>query len=229
MPVLPSYQAGQVANPIGIDEARRVVYHILRSGFDLLKEDQGWLDRVFSQLSKSELGSIKKWLYSRRVNVIHGFARKDSNLPLVSIMVLNETNAQSYLNDHLRIEDSGLDPAYLGEVSSFKPQKAIVSGARVNAQLEVWVYDESPDTVNYLYRICWVLIHCARDILGARGITAGEMSGGDVRPDPKFLPDFLYVRRIVCPVEGDRAYAAADDLIRELTVRANVLLEVPNA
>lgn len=226
MPHVPEYTDGVDTPCVGIDEARRVVYYVVKSGLELLKEDPSWIDRVLVQLSSEEISKIKLWLATVEFSVIHGYARKDAKMPLVSILEINEKDAQSYLNDHIGLDDPELMAAeFLGEVNPFRDQAVIVSGGRIEVQLEAWIYAENPDITHYMHKFVWVLLHSSRDILGKRGITVGSMSGGDVVPDPKFMPEKAYIRRIVLPVSGDRIYGDRDDLIAALTVKVNALLD----
>lgn len=209
---------------MGIDEARRVVYHILKEGFALLKEKPQYLDRIFHKLSQAELGQMKTWLRDNEINLIHGYARKDAKAPLVSILTVNETTEQSYLEDNFGIEQAP-DVSFIGELSNFREQASVIRGGRVKVQLEVWQYAENPDLLQYLYVWCWVLLHSSRRILEAQGITPGELTGGDVAPVGEFKAEYVYARRLVMPLSGDRSYAVADDLIQELEVRVCVLNE----
>jgi hypothetical protein len=200
-----------------IEGARRVIFHILTEGFELLREDEATVDRIFRRYSFEEREAIKTNLRDAPPSVIHGYARKGSKAPLISIVTNDDKTEQSYLGDFMGIEE----PDYFGQ-DPRGSEKVLVSGSRVQTGLEIWIFTEHPDVLFYHYALTWVLLHASRIVLETLGLTPGEMAGGDVAPDPRFMPDFIYVRRITFPISGDRAYAIDDQFINEILVRANI-------
>jgi hypothetical protein len=229
--LVPEYETGipPSAGAVSFEGAQRLVYHVLLSGFELMQQKPQFIDRIFEILPIQEVGKIKKFIAAgTKPNIVHGFPRRDMHEPLViSILTSNERTEQSYLNSHMgveQVEDDSL--SFLGELEEFESTGAasVVKGGRVQSQIETWIYALHPDILHYTYALAWVILHSSHDVFESWGVSPGEITGGDVQPDPKFLPDYTYIRRLVMPVSGDRTYVVVDEFIRELAVNVNIMI-----
>lgn len=196
----------------------RAVYAVLRAGFEALASQLAFVDRLFWHLDAAERANIKALLSERVPAVVHGYARRGVDMPLLAISLTNEQEVDpAALGEFLGLEDDDFD-------ESPNDAKQIMTGSVVEITIQTWIYGRTPDEAQYLYQVAWALLKQARDLFLAVQATPGRMSGGDVAPREDLLPDYIYCRMIQASFSGPRAFSQDATFWDGVRVRAHVLM-----
>jgi len=168
---------------------QRLIYASLKSGMQAAVDDPAILDELFSEqllYGAAEVTAIRE-LFSTPVEVIHGYARRDSDFPLFAVVIADESEDELMLGDDADMVDEGED---LG---------ADVYESIWGHTYQVLCYSEHPDVTTYMYDYAkYVLLLARRYFVNHEeaGITQVTYSGGDLAPDPRYLPEHLFLRQI---------------------------------
>ena len=175
---------------------QRVIYEVLTAGLEATNRQPGILEDLFMEnysLTREEVDGIKQFFREQTPRVIHGWARSDSEFPLYSIVLVREQQVDKVLADDAgQVETLG-DPDY---------------GADCYAVLWEHTYDvmcfaEHPDSVQYMYELAKNFFFATERQFTSEGIYDVHLSGGDVSPDVRYVPEHLFLRRLtfVCRSE----------------------------
>lgn len=175
---------------------QRFLFEALKDGVEQFTADLTLFDQLFSEvyaLSETEIAAIKTfWVNSSDdphrgpPKVIHGYAPRDVEIPVYSIVLANEKEALMWLNDDIgQIEDEE-DPNFGAD------QK----GSIWNHQYDILVYHEHPDVTGYLYEIAKSIILASHEAFVERGLFDISVSGADLAPDPRYIPEHLFARKM---------------------------------
>ncbi|UCF48575.1 MAG: hypothetical protein JSU89_15650 [Myxococcales bacterium] len=168
---------------------QRVLYNILTEGMSLINAQPEILEDLFQEnysLTRSEVDEIKQFFREQTPGVIHGWARSDSTFPLYSIVLINEQETESVLADDAgQIEDED-DPDFAAECYT----------AIWEHRYDVMCFCEHSDAVQYMYEVAKSLMFAAEDYFLQEGLFERHLSGSDVAPDPRYVPEHLFLRRL---------------------------------
>lgn len=170
----------------------RFFYTVIKEGMAKLRDRPSLIDYLFDQydLGDTEIAAIKKAMVDLHPTVKHQYARLDDTFPVISIVLTGEDESDHVIGDYAMQEDDGTEV-----YTSFWKHR-----------YDFLIYTENPDHTLYLYEMTKAIV-IAQD-LGAAGIFETHFSGGDVAPDPRYVPEHLFVRRF--SVEGQREFYSAD-------------------
>lgn len=191
-----------------IASAERVLFHVIKTGLEALRDTDGYVERVLRLCSPGEQRKIKKMLKTQPIQVAHGYARRSMKLPLIAITILDEREDISYIGDWL-----GSEPDQFDESTPAYSDQRLVSGNAVESRLQVHILDKNPDTVAHLYSICWTLIRGSRQIFIDLGMELTTLTGSDLMPNPELGPELVYARQCTLGVRGVRTYTLPAKLI----------------
>jgi hypothetical protein len=168
----------------------RYIHHILTTGVALYKADTRLVDDLFQELYEletTEIAAIKTYFLANGLNVYNGYPRRDSKIPYVAIILAQETESETFIGDYAgMITEDG--HALYG---------ADVEGSIWNHVFHLPIVSEHPDVTSYYYELVKTLL-----LVGLRYLTDQEcfqfsFSGMDLAPDPKYIPEHLFVRQLV--------------------------------
>lgn len=168
---------------------QRLVYTALQSGLDAIAADLTLLDDLFStlfELGSPELATIKTWFTAAKPKVYHGYARADYQLPFYSIVLQREGEVDTVIGDDAGMVLDPEDGHYLEDVYT----------AFWETEMRVLCYSENPDATSYLYEIAKSILIRAHDYFIDQGVYDTSFSGMDLAPDPRYIPDHLFVRAV---------------------------------
>lgn len=191
----------------------RSIYRILDAGRKHINDDPQFLvDYFCSQgLTQTEAQEIRDyWLAQDRffkrsldntayesvvgVNIVHQYPRSSEQpqFPCWAIVLENETEGpgqgERYLGDEVD------DIEVMGEgLRSF-------GGSIESKRYAVFVYADSPDVCIYYYELLTFFLKRARDLFkldppDGPGVLDSAFSGNDMGPDPRYQPEYMFVRR----------------------------------
>ncbi len=205
--------------------AERVVHHIVESTVKVFRAKPKYVDRAFPLLSQRERDVIKRILKESPLEVIHGYpneshSRKGAKA-VASIIVGNEALEQPFLDSYVYTET----PETHGPGSMIEAVAAAtaVYGELDTTEVGIWIWATHPDLMLYYYNLIWSVLIGGTAVLLKRDIDPISISGGDIRPDPRFMPQYAYIRRIALKVRGLRTSAVDSALIEEILVVVKVL------
>jgi len=167
----------------------RLLHSILTSGIQIIHNDITLLDDLFDRnfvLQDAEVSAIKEYYLAHTPEVINGYARKDSDFPLIAIVLANEGESESFLGDDAGQVMDEDDPYLHSDISS-----------------TIWthtynflIYTDHPDITVYYYEIAKLIILGGLPVLVDDGCFEFSLSGGDLAPDPKYMPEHLFGRQL---------------------------------
>lgn len=191
----------------------RLIYRILDAGRAHVNDNPDFIVEYFCDqgLSETEARSIRDyWLRQTRfyrrtldnegyesvtgVNIVHQYPRNSEQpqFPCWAIVLEREREGgdrERFLGDEI---DDVLDE---GEgLLSF-------NGSIEEKQYAIYVYAENPDVCIYYYELLTFFLKRARDVFketeedGGGRVLDTAFSGNDMGPDPRFQPEYLFVRR----------------------------------
>lgn len=171
----------------------RIIYTALKSGIEDLTSNPSRLNEFFTTrhgLSTTEAAAIRTYFLEHPPNIIHSYPRKDSKFPLYAIILGDERESTKFIGD-----DGGLvdpDELELGvEIGS------AIRSSLMNHEYIILVATAQPDVTIYYYELAKYFLVRARGFLKDNGFLDTGLAGQDMAPDPRYLPEFLFLRRLV--------------------------------
>lgn len=168
----------------------RYLFDILTSGIAAIKADPSTIDELFQEnyvLVSEEADAIKQYFLSHDFKVYNGYPRTTSEFPSIHIILADEAEVESVLGDSGGIIKDETDPNYQAEIIT-----------------DIWehkyrlmIVSEHPDVTAYYYEIIKFIMLEGFDYLTEDGCFEFKLSGMELAPDPKYLPEYLFVRQMV--------------------------------
>lgn len=173
----------------------RLYFAVLRQGLDELRANPLRVERFFASmgLARDEVRSIRTWFETANPSVNQAYPRHGaSRFPGVFIVLDEETEQQKFLND------SG---GFITEEEALLAQYPELVGNEVKTSIyqyrhHLLVVADNPDKCLYLYHIVRYILTRQRDELERLGVLHSQFSGADAVPDPNYLPETFFVRRL---------------------------------
>lgn len=180
---------------------QRFLFLALKDGIDQIKADPTILEQLFEELYEldpTEVDAIKTHFEAKPPKVIHGYAPRDVEAPVYSIVLMADGETETFLNnDAPQITDIE-NPDFGADVKSSIWQSTY----------HVLTYAEHPDVTSYYYEIAKSILLASTDFFADRDLFDIQMSGQDLAPDPRYIPEHLFARRLVFTC--DREFARVD-------------------
>lgn len=177
---------------------QRLLFNVLKVGVEQITRDTTILEELFQEqydLSAEETAAIIKLWNAKPPSIIHGYAHADSQFPLFAITLLGERESDKFIGDSAGDIDDVLDPDFPAEELS----------ALWRHDYGIWIYTEHPDATLYYYEIAKSILLTANtgeiggegsNLFIRNGVMDIDMQGMDMAPDPRYLPDHLFVRQL---------------------------------
>jgi len=166
---------------------QRLLYKRLIEGVAKFKAQPELFDKLFGdlfELDPPEIAAIKMAFAAKPPHVIHGYARSESEFPLYSIILSGERETDHYLSDDAgMVMDTDDDDFGADRLS-----------ALWESTFQILCYTEHPDLTVYYYEIAKSIL-IVSDFF-TYGILDFDMSGMDLNPDPRYIPEHLFVRQL---------------------------------
>jgi hypothetical protein len=181
----------------------RLYFNVLSQGFAQLRLHPLRIERFFlaQGLLRDEVRSIRAWFEAANPSVNQAYPRHGaSRFPGVFIVLDEEQEQQKFLNDSAGV----LGPDNLDVITYPELLGMEVKSSIYQYKHHLLVVADNPDKCLYLYHLSRYILTRYRDDLEANGILFSQFSGADAAPDPNYLPETFFVRRLTI-----RAMAAA--------------------
>ena len=180
---------------------QRFIFLALKDGIDQITEDLTLLELLFEdlyELDPKEVEAIKTHFASKPPTVIHGYAPRDVVLPVYSIILGNEAESERFLNDDAPQITDPEDPDFGADVKS----------SIWDHTYHILTYAEHPDVTSYYYEIAKSILLSSNDFFVERDLFDIRMSGQDLAPDPRYMPEHAFARRLA--FSCDREFRRVD-------------------
>lgn len=183
----------------------RYIYDVLTTGIATITAEPEYLDDLFDenyQLVHDESVAIKEYFANKGFNVHNGYPRTNTEFPAVCIILGDEAESEHVIGDTGgKITDED-DPNYgLEIITSFW-----------DCAYRLMVITEHPDVTAYYYEIVKYIMVDAQGCLINDGCSDFHMSGNELAPDARYLPEHLFARQLVfrCKREFQFIYRETD-------------------
>ena len=168
---------------------QRLLYKALTKGWEAIKADPTIIDDLFAnnfELDQDEVNAIKTFLAAKPPTIVHGYARTDQAPPLISILLTGEREADSVLGDEAGDVTTLDDPDFgSSQYAAFwECNYSLVHMA------------EHPDVCQYIYELSKSIIMAAKPTFIPYGVYGMQVSGSDLSPDPRYMPEHFFVRQL---------------------------------
>ena len=134
--------------------------------------------------------------------VNYGYPRQSGPFPAWSIVLGGDTVRQRYIGD-----DLGTDTDELAELTNLDGEPALGMGWFMQNQIDIYSYVLNvPDVCLYYYWLLRFLIMTNTDVFDAAGYTNLELTGQEIAPDLRYLPEGVWIRRMRVTVETNETW-----------------------
>ena len=169
---------------------QRSLYKAIEAGFNAIQDDPEILDDVFGPrgygLDATEIKAIKVFFKAKPPSVAQGYSRTNHTMPLVTIILGDESEAEHVIGDDAGMIDDPEDPDFGADCVT----------AIWQHKYPLLVYSEHPDVTTYVYEVVKSIMLTSESIFADAGIFFTDLSGMDLMPDSKYIPDDLFVRQL---------------------------------
>jgi len=176
---------------------QRAIYNALKLGFEGLAAEPEALEDIFGErgygLAATEIEAIKTVLDSDPVNITHGYARSDQKFPLVAIILASDDDDEHWLGDVAGQIDDEEDPDFGADLLSSTWKHVF----------DLLIYAEHPDVTLYVYEIVKSIILTSEPQFADAGVFFRHLSGRDLAPDPRYVPEHLFVRKLALSCKSE--------------------------
>ena len=107
--------------------------------------------------------------------------------PVWAIVLENENEAVTWIGDESGMIEDTSDPNF----------GADIEGSVWEHRYGIWCYTEHPDVTAYYYEVMKSILVAAHQYFIEQEILNMNLSGMDLAPDPKYVPEHLFARRMV--------------------------------
>lgn len=168
----------------------RYLHTILTEGIAALKDTPKVIDELFQdnyELVSDEASTIKEYFIANGCNVSNGYPRRNTEYPTVNIILGDEAEVEHVIGDtggDITDED---DPNYLAEILT----------AIWEHTYRLIVITEHPDVTAYYYEMIKFIMLEGFGELVDDGCSEFQLSGAELAPDPRYIPEHLFARQLV--------------------------------
>lgn len=168
---------------------QRILYSALTSGLEYFQQNPDAYDNLFGDnfgLSAVEIAAIKQFFTEKPPKVFHGYARTDQTPPFIAIVLADEREVDSVLGDEAGIISDEEDPDFGSDQYT----------ALWSHTYHLLCIAEHPEAAQYVYEVAKTIILGAKPTFIPDGIYDSQVSGLELIPDPRYMPEHWFVRQL---------------------------------
>jgi hypothetical protein len=183
---------------------QRFLFTALKLGVEEIQNDPSILEYLFEDhfsLSETERLIIQQVFEETPPKVFHGYLPKDAEVPAYSITLVREGETEHLIGDDAGMVTDQSDPDFGADCYS----------AIWEHSYNVHCYSQHPDVTSYIYEAAKSIILAQDQVFVGEGLFEIHVSGMDLAPDPRYIPEHLFVRQLTfsCQREFQRVDRAA--------------------
>jgi hypothetical protein len=182
---------------------QRYLIDLLQEGFDAIVADPLILEDIFLEnygLSDAEVAAIKIFFAAHPIVLVNGYSRQDNRYPAIAVTLGSEGESQTVLGD-----DGGM---VMDE--SDKYYHCDINTAIWEHTYFLTVISEHPDTTAYYYEMAKAILLAGLEQLTEKGLASIKVSGEELMLDPAYMPEHLFLRRIIFYCERELQQISRD-------------------
>jgi len=168
---------------------QRILYRALTAGLAYFQENPQAYDQLFGDnygLSETEILAIRQFFTDKPPKVFHGYARTDATPPFIAIVLADERESEFVIGDEAGIITDESDADYgCDQYTAFWQHT-----------YQLMCIAEHPEACQYLYEVAKAIILEAKPTFIPEGIYDSLVSGAELLPDPRFVPEHWFLRQI---------------------------------
>jgi hypothetical protein len=168
---------------------QRYLYQALTAGLDYFRQNPDAFTALFGDnygFSDTEISAIRTFFSTKPPKVLHGYARMDQAPPFYAIVLADEREADFVIGDEAGIIGDEEDPDFGSDQFT----------ALWNHVYHILCITEHPEATQYLYEVAKLIILEAKPTFIPEGIYDSQVSGAELLPDPRFIPEHWFARQI---------------------------------
>lgn len=136
----------------------------------------------------------------------HGYARSGGPFPCWAIVLGQEVTAQDFLGEDASNQDED------GEQYLDNDDNPVdVHVRRWGHHFDIYLYAGHPDKCLYHYYLCRQILVEARAGFEVGGMQEITYTGAELAPDPRYIPENVFVRRFSIDCRSDQEYRTHKD------------------
>lgn len=171
----------------------------LRNAVERFQAEPKRWRRILHFLEQDEIDLVARVFAARPPTIRAGYGTAQDPMPLVTVALMQERPDQEVLGDILEPET---------DYDEFEHGKAELLGAIYEQTIEITIYADHPDVALYLYHWARYGLQAHLDWFLRHGLIEPRfVSGSEVRPDPRFVPERLFCRTLTWTVRGEAVSA----------------------
>lgn len=181
----------------------RLIFDILKENIDALKlKPQVFEDFIFRGVqNRDEAQRAREYFEKHPPTVIQGYPRTDSYFPCYAITLGTESVAQDYIGEDAFNTDI-LGDAFIDDDGYAKDCHI----RRWAHNFDVFTYVDHPDVCLYYYNLAKKILISNKNRFISQDLDNISYNGADMAPDPRYSPEFLFVRRLSLSLQSDWDY-----------------------
>lgn len=186
----------------------RIIYRILTNEIEAFKSDPAAFEAFIYSGTKStdEAAKARAYFELHPPTVIHGFPRTDSVFPCIAIVLAGEGIAQDYIGeDAYNTDENGM---------MFLDSDGMAMDMHVrrwNHNFDALIYADHPDICLYYYNLARQILMAGKNEFIRNDYDQVSFTGADLAPDPRYSPEFLFLRRLGISLQSDLTYSTKEN------------------
>jgi len=190
----------------------RLITAALHNGLARFEEEPRHWDWMLRFLDRREREVVRSLMAKRPPTIRYGYARDTDRWPIIGVVLASEqVHPQGEYLDNVM----GVEEVDFGEDGGLE---LVESEGEIHEQrLDVTLYSDHPDLTLYLYHWAKYTLEAHRRWFSRWVINPSFIAGGEIAPDPRYLPEACYLRRVTWSFAGKASVISAmPDPPREL-------------
>jgi len=173
----------------------RTIYDILTDGLAWFQADTRRVVSFYVDhcgIPAAEAGEIETYFKAHPPNIVIGYPRGSGPFPAWAIILESDSIRDRFIGDQGEYAPDD-EPEYTDEDGELA-EKVVM---RVSARYGVYTYSlGNPDVALLYYKLLRQILLKNIDTLIANEVGDLDFSGADMAPDPRYLPEDMWVRRL---------------------------------
>ncbi len=168
---------------------QRLLFTALFNAVARIASDTTLVNQLFAAnygLLPNEVAAIQTYFSTNPPKVVQGYARADAKMPLYAVLLQGEAQSDYSIGDNAGMT-MGIGAGQLGYGCE-------TIGTFWDQNFQIYCYAENPDMAVYMYEIAKSALLVNRTFFQDNGVIDPMVSGMDLAPDPRYLPEHLFCR-----------------------------------
>lgn len=199
LPPEPTFAVRVAAGRYSVVMPERVLLALLRTEADRLADPKNvdLLRGFFEHFFDPMIGQRERETYVQNFqrsppSTVLGYPRTATDFPCIACVLERDVQAEEAVGQYLGETTAGETDDHAREYI----------GAMYDKTYGLYVYAEHPDVCLYLYHFAKAVVMGSFAVIAELGILDPHYEGGDLQPQPEYLPENMFVRRLGITVKS---------------------------